>query len=208
MNKASNDGWQVIADAGEATAGLPSVLRRNGDTLVLWRDPTGAVQAQRRACTHGASADDDADPCLECMDAEVTSVVAVREANGWIWAWRGEGTPPPGPVAYFDVDWPRDRYTTSKVAADEDSANAQRASASAQQLSNLRLESLGPRRHRVTAIVPTDEGEVVVYLRTHRSDRSRPRLREVLGGLFGPRPLGRGPHGREPLPHAQRVTTG
>ncbi|MEX1365449.1 MAG: hypothetical protein AB1Z98_20145 [Nannocystaceae bacterium] len=208
MNKASNDGWQVIADAGEATAGLPSVLRRNGDTLVLWRDPTGSVQAERRACTHGAAADDDADPCLECMDAELATTVAVREANGWIWAWRGEGTPPPGPLAYFDMDWPSERYTTSKLVADVDSSDVQRAGASPLQLSNLRLESFEPRRHRVTAIVPTDEGKVVVYLRTHRADRSMQRVREVLGGLFGQRPVDRGPHGRESLPHAQRATTG
>lgn len=207
MNKAPNDGWTVIADAGEATAGLPSVLRRDGDTLVLWRDPTGAVQAQRRACTHEAAADDDADPCLECIDAELESTVAVREANGWIWAWRGEGTPPPGPTSYFDADWPDGRYTTSRVVADAATTEARPAGTIAQQLSNLRLESFEPHRRRVTAIVPTGDGTVVIYLRTYRPKRSMQRVRHWLGGLLGQRPShGRRPQGRESLP--QRVTAG
>ena len=163
MSKSIHEGWHLIADANEIIEGMPTVLRRFGESLVLWRDPTGTVRAELDACPHRDEPLlrlDEGEPCLECLAHAPAPTPLVREAHGWIWMWRGALHPQPAPPDYFAGLGSHLGYSTSQAlrVRSEEPDDA----------THLRLDASDPRRGRVTATVPVDDRQAVVYQRAYR----------------------------------------
>lgn len=73
---------EVILAARDIVGGAPQRVPWNGRTLLLWRDPTGAVAAELHACTHRPlHAEIPDEPCLHCMEAASTPL-DVAEIDG------------------------------------------------------------------------------------------------------------------------------
>lgn len=187
MTNDIGEGWCVVADATEIEATMPTVLRRFGETFVLWRDPTGAVRAELDGCPHrdqplehGA----DGEACLECLE-RATAGTEVREAHGWIWAWRGTD-PPRVPVPDYFVGLRRTRSSTSSSMMRSAELMGWPEDAQPNRRANLSLDASDPRRSRVTATVPVDDDHVQVYVRAHRpAEPARlSRVFDALGDLL------------------------
>lgn len=74
---------ELILAARDIVGGAPQRVPWRGRTLLLWRDPTGAVAAELHVCTHGPDLQSEIpdEPCLLCMEAAST-VLDVAEIDG------------------------------------------------------------------------------------------------------------------------------
>lgn len=122
--------WYVVLEAHEIPRGAPLSVRRFGKPLAFWRQQDGTIGCVESRCPHrGASlaagavhGDDiacpfhgfrfDADgrctlvPCAGKAQQPSREIrarpVSVRVANGYVYAWLGEGPPTDHPPPFFD----------------------------------------------------------------------------------------------------------
>jgi phenylpropionate dioxygenase-like ring-hydroxylating dioxygenase large terminal subunit len=125
------DQWYVILESREVRAGKPLGVRRLGENLVLWRDEKGAIQCVADKCAHrGASLSHGkvAAGCIQCpfhgirfdgggkgrlipANGAGTPVplnfvlpsYPIREADGFVWMFWGEGDSGEDPRLFDDL---------------------------------------------------------------------------------------------------------
>ncbi|MEM7159434.1 MAG: hypothetical protein AAF799_41735 [Myxococcota bacterium] len=165
MVEPQESGWAVVADAGEVCDCRPVVVRRFGESLVLWRGPDGQLHAQLEST---ALSEDDPDPCAPLQRAEYREV---REVGGWIWQWRG-------PVQPFYPVVPRPAVRANGVATTS-AIECEHAEAEALAQQARRLGGPGT----MTMVVTVDDQTARVYLRSFRQTPALLFVRRMVGAF-------------------------
>ena len=83
IHPAGAQGGELILASRDIVGGAPQRVSWRGSTLLLWRDPTGAVAAELHGCVHQPDLQSEIPdaPCLHCMDGASTPL-DVAEIEG------------------------------------------------------------------------------------------------------------------------------